>query len=932
MNRLYTHNSRLFQAARLGLLCAVSFGAHSVLFASDLASARSAFFEADFAETQTVLDGLPDSNEKRVVAAMNACGLWVENDLADYAVSLGANPVGAAALLDLSGFLNFDYTSHPGLAQPIRVESSVLLSTQSAGQVTYQFPDDQNNFLELTNTGSSGISIPFEVNFNASTEIVFWSGDEWRGRVTPQELYDAWDYTYWPDSSLMRSFSLALEPGESLRLEHRRDSGGSLLSPSTVSFPVGLVDVSNGEFTRYHWARDPLNATLGAEPIQVGGASWDLGSAFVQSGGLIVLDAGLSQNSLNSYSAEGHLIAATFSGPSARAVNLAFYADASSPYSFSGKLYLNGAEVGQLHPWGAVLDSYGRGVLNDIEVNGWGLDFFASAGEPKPVYVVSLWLEPDDVISVRSQVYGWHNNPDALAPFFGLKLDNSAQFDLENGVGYTNFYPNFADGTQSDTLTDFFFSETAPAGLSELLDSLIGLLEGVDNTVNMVFSPEETGFAEPVRLTYPDVQLLLGWLKWLKGAQMLVGLYDFAGVDATFAGYQSYLGNPLAAWQDHVNLLTPLGNRGTQASSARSYLQASVTHYRQVEEALWSRTSSPFERFLFEMDVADVQARQDILDGVEAFESALWSDSSLADWSPAFADGQSWSLTPFFATSPLNVRATLPYFDERGFHARSAQALADSGLMRNFSLLDIDRFLADNKVLFVPPPASLAGNLLVVEEWGFYNWVYFRPDGAADFYGWGLNATESYQWDASEGILESTSGGEGGGLTWKLAFEDGLQGRFFSSYGTNFYPSGRFLLYDGHLDLDSNGRADFIDLANLLAPSFPSGLRVALASDLDADGRNLEAELMAGTDPSSLDTLPIPHIQTLVPTLVDPTQAFRLSLPTQAGRYYQIEYTENLADANWLPLGNLIAGDGTTQVFEDDSVQPTRFYRVRIAP
>jgi hypothetical protein len=51
---------------------------------------------------------------------------------------------------------------------------------------------------------------------------------------------------------------------------------------------------------------------------------------------------------------------------------------------------------------------------------------------------------------------------------------------------------------------------------------------------------------------------------------------------------------------------------------------------------------------------------------------------------------------------------------------------------------------------------------------------------------------------------------------------------------------------------------------------------------------------------------------------------------TQPGYNYQLEYTTNLMDAVWIPLGNPTAGDGTIQSVNEVIDNGSRFYRVRV--
>ena len=57
---------------------------------------------------------------------------------------------------------------------------------------------------------------------------------------------------------------------------------------------------------------------------------------------------------------------------------------------------------------------------------------------------------------------------------------------------------------------------------------------------------------------------------------------------------------------------------------------------------------------------------------------------------------------------------------------------------------------------------------------------------------------------------------------------------------------------------------------------------------------------------------------------------FRLSVPTEQGRSYVLEFSDALAPANWTALP-AVAGDGTVRVLADPAAtNHQRFYRVRV--
>jgi hypothetical protein len=55
-----------------------------------------------------------------------------------------------------------------------------------------------------------------------------------------------------------------------------------------------------------------------------------------------------------------------------------------------------------------------------------------------------------------------------------------------------------------------------------------------------------------------------------------------------------------------------------------------------------------------------------------------------------------------------------------------------------------------------------------------------------------------------------------------------------------------------------------------------------------------------------------------------------ISFPTQPGYSYQVEYTTNLTDAVWIPLGSATVGNGSVQSVLNAIGAGSRFYRVQI--
>jgi alpha-tubulin suppressor-like RCC1 family protein len=72
-----------------------------------------------------------------------------------------------------------------------------------------------------------------------------------------------------------------------------------------------------------------------------------------------------------------------------------------------------------------------------------------------------------------------------------------------------------------------------------------------------------------------------------------------------------------------------------------------------------------------------------------------------------------------------------------------------------------------------------------------------------------------------------------------------------------------------------------------------------------------------------------PMTQVTVTSSTMGTNGFSLSLPTQCGRVFALEYKKSLADTNWTPLP-LVAGTGTNVWLTDSTATNSqRSYRVR---
>ena len=100
--------------------------------------------------------------------------------------------------------------------------------------------------------------------------------------------------------------------------------------------------------------------------------------------------------------------------------------------------------------------------------------------------------------------------------------------------------------------------------------------------------------------------------------------------------------------------------------------------------------------------------------------------------------------------------------------------------------------------------------------------------------------------------------------------------------------------------------------------NIPSGLTNVVAIDT---GGFFNVALIGSAPPVSVVSLSDPRLS---------ADGFRVSLPTQSGRVFGLEYKESLADSNWTMLP-LVAGTGHTEILFDSTAtnRAQRFYRVR---
>ncbi|GAA5494483.1 hypothetical protein Rhal01_00644 [Rubritalea halochordaticola] len=96
-------------------------------------------------------------------------------------------------------------------------------------------------------------------------------------------------------------------------------------------------------------------------------------------------------------------------------------------------------------------------------------------------------------------------------------------------------------------------------------------------------------------------------------------------------------------------------------------------------------------------------------------------------------------------------------------------------------------------------------------------------------------------------------------------------------------------------------------------------------TDTDADGFTDYHEYVAGTDPTSRNSVPVFMIES-----PSDSSLASLKFPTQSNRFYTIEYSDTLAPGSWAELKPIFAGNGVDHETSTSATTEKRFYRLKI--
>lgn len=222
------------------------------------------------------------------------------------------------------------------------------------------------------------------------------------------------------------------------------------------------------------------------------------------------------------------------------------------------------------------------------------------------------------------------------------------------------------------------------------------------------------------------------------------------------------------------------------------------------------------------------------------------------------------------------------------------------------------------------PPGLTNVVAIAAGEW---NCMALRADGTVVAWGAGTNNTGTDPFWGQSMVPASLSNvvqiATGGLDDIALKSDNSFSGWGANSYGEDTFPSGLSNIvaiaggYGFSVALKVDGTVAAWGSSELGVAIVPAGLTNVTA--ISSSGFETLALVANGPPPTQV-TIYNPQ---LMPS------GFSLSLPTQSGHVYRLEYKNSLSDSNWIPFP-LTAGTGATLTISDSSAASSgqRFYRV----
>jgi hypothetical protein len=290
-----------------------------------------------------------------------------------------------------------------------------------------------------------------------------------------------------------------------------------------------------------------------------------------------------------------------------------------------------------------------------------------------------------------------------------------------------------------------------------------------------------------------------------------------------------------------------------------------------------------------------------------------------------------------------------------------------SGSVLNWNILNIPSWLSATATSGLLPPAgttnvtislsatanSLAAgvytnNLLVTNAYGLAATLPFSlsvgqpliANGGfetGDFTGWSLSASAQEDFVTSTGsfVHSGVYGAELGQPTTNGYLSQTISTTPGQSYVLSFWldnPNNSAGATPNQFQVQWNGTTVFYE-TNLPFMSWTNVQFIVSATGASTvlQFGFYDTPAYLGLDDVSLQPLSAPVFKTVQPGSA--ASAFDLTWTTVPGVYYQVQYTTNLAQTNWVNLGPPILASTNSVNFSDtNAVDPSRYYRINLVP
>ncbi len=502
-------------------------------------------------------------------------------------------------------------------------------------------------------------------------------------------------------------------------------------------------------------------------------------------------------------------------------------------------MYFNGIKIGEIY----------TGIINlDLGDSEFSLGNYGFA---------SVRMQPGDRICfvVEQRIDSMGSASQTNVSIQALDPEN---LEIENGMLYNSYYPNFASGADLSDLSNFFIGNSA--GLNALLSSIKAHLLAITSDGRATFLPVDTGMPVELIIEAVDAQMLVAFIEFFQAYQILGDAYDFS-LDLSQANTNNLRKN-LLSLDDFKRILPTFFSvreaPDTMVSEARTLITTALNRYLTNEATLWNRASESYNSYLFEIDRSQqAQSQQDWSDTVSS------TINSLSSFTPAASivtsaentvkSGFEFTLDPLFGASAFDFKSDLLEEDlEDGdysaYHFARENGFAQKLLPANFDGYCLARFDEQNELHEVDLIFKTDEQTWPYQGAGYsYNGGDFNP-----FKGQLVLApngtTIRYSPDSMPGsdydLIQLTAETEYGGA-WELVEESNSGMEDSNTEAEEDTNRGRYVIYPAVLDMDNDGTADGLQLVQ--------GFRVLPTNSLSSnDVAQSEYGLSKAHQPQSL--------------------------------------------------------------------------------